>query len=249
MAAAGESNMKRLILECGGKSPYLVFEDCVDQLDNLAASITNQAFYNQGAVCSAPTRLLIHESVYEPLVERIVEETRNITAADPLDPDTSFGALISEGHLNKVLGYIESGKADGARKIFGGERAKMDSGGFYIEPAIFECGDASIPLAQEEIFGPVLTVFKFRTESEAVQLANNTKYGLAAYLATNDARRIQRLSACIDAGLITVTANPNSVGGGLPIGIEPQKQSGFGFEGGLEGLAAYTQSSQVRVLF
>ena len=247
MVAAGQSNMKRLILECGGKSPYLVFDDCDDDLDALAANIVATAFSNQGALCVAGTRLLIQDTMKETLLPKILEQTARITPKDPLDPDCAFGALINEAHMGKVLGFIDSGEQEGAKRLCVGRRVLQETGGYYIEPTIFDQVNPQQKIAQEEIFGPVLCVFSFSDEAEAIQLANNTCYGLAAYAATTNLGRAQRLGQQLNAGSITIFSTATPTGGGVNIGMEAQCESGFGFEGGGDGLAAYTVSSTVNI--
>jgi len=249
MMAAGQSNMKRVILECGGKSPYLVFEDCPDDLDFIAANIVSDAFANQGAVCSASTRLLVQESLLDKLLPRIVTETEKIIPQDPLQPDTSFGAIINEVHLNKVLAYIERGKRDGATLITGGNRITVTtsdgvSNGYYIKPAIFTDVDPNQEIAQEEIFGPVLSIITFKNEAEAIELANNSRYGLAACAATTNLSRAHRLVQALNAGTVAIIGTSTMGPGGFAdIGVEPHRESGLGCEFGLAGLAAYTISS------
>lgn len=250
MKSAGNSNMKRLMLECGGKSPYIVFEDCPNDLGAIASDIVTTAFPNQGAYCSAGTRLLVHDTVYEKLLPLVAAAAAKIKVGDPLDSETVFGALVSEEHLNKVLSYVEKGKSSGARLLSGGNRIVGGSfgNGVYMSPAVFDSVAPKSPIAQEEIFGPVLSAMSFSDDAEAVQLANSTKYGLAAYIATENAGRIQRMSNEINAGYLVVVGT-TSVSGGLPeLGGEPHKQSGFGFEGGLPGLNAYTVSTSVQLL-
>ena len=245
MKAAGESNMKRLILECGGKSPYIVFDDTEEYLDYLAADIVDTAFPNQGALCVAGTRLLVQDSIREKLMPKILEHAAKIMPKDPLDADCTFGALMNEAHMNKVLGYIETGKADGAKLIYGGEQILQETGGFYVKPAIFDQVGADHRIAQEEIFGPVLSVIGFKDEAEALEIANGTCFGLAAYVATQNVGRVQRLGEELAAGLIQMVATGEPTGGNVAITIEAHKQSGFGFEAGIEGLAAYTAVSTV----
>lgn len=245
MEAAGRSNMKRLILECGGKSPYLVFDDCPDDLDAIAASIVATAFPNQGALCVAGTRLLIQDNLKDKLLGKILEQAAQITPQDPLDPDTTFGALVNEAHMQKVLNFIDSGKKEGARLLLGGKQVLKETGGYYVEPAIFDNVNSGQTIAQEEIFGPVLSVFTFKDEEEAIKLANNTRYGLAAYAATKDLGRAQRIGQQLNAGYINIFGTTMPSSGGVGLGIEGQRESGFGHEGAMAGLAAYTVSSAV----
>ena len=171
---------------------------------HLAANIVGRAFANQGAVCVAGTRLLIQDSIKDELLDKVIEQTQKITAQDPLDPTATYGALVNEAHLNKVLGYIDSGKQEGAELIQGGNRLEVVPGGYYVEPTIFDRVNPKQKIAQEEIFGPVLSVFSFRDEQEAIQLANDSSFGLAAYAATQNAGRVRRLGQCLNAGRIRI---------------------------------------------
>jgi len=249
MLAAGQSNMKRLMLECGGKSPYIVFDDCPDDLDWIAQDVVATAFHNQGALCVAGTRVLIQDSIKDKLLPKILEEAAALRPQDPLDPSTTFGAIINEAHMNKVLGYIGGAQQEGARLLCGGNKIDVVSGGYYIEPTIFDDVDPQHKIAREEIFGPVLSVFTFRDEAEAIRMANDTSFGLAAYVCTENIGRAQRLAQNLEAGAIAVigTATP-AAAGGAELGAEPHKESGFGVEGGPGGLTAYTVSSTIHLL-
>ena len=246
--SAGQSNMKRLILECGGKSPYLVFDDCPEDLDFIAANIVAKAFPNQGALCVAGTRLLIQEGIKKTLLKKVIEKAAKIVPSDPLEESTSFGALVNEAHMNKVLSYIDSGKQQGAELVLGGRRVEVIPGGYFVEPTIFDQVDPQQKIAQEEIFGPVLSVFTFKTEEEAIALANDSSFGLAAYAATCDLGRAQRLGQQLSAGRLTILGTSTPFAGGVDLAAEKHKQSGFGFSGGMEGLEAYTASTTVQVL-
>ena len=253
MIAAGQSNMKRLILECGGKSPYIVFDDCPADLDMLAADIVGTAFPNQGAFCSAGTRLLIHDTIKDSLLPKIIEQAAQLLPQDPLDPGCNFGALINEAHLNKVLSYIDSGEKEGAQLIYGGERVYLDSesgcqDGFYLKPAIFDHVNPQQTIAREEIFGPVLSVFTFSDENEAIKLANDSCFGLAAYAATENLGRAHRLGQRLNAGIAMVLGTSTPSAGAPELSLEGHRESGFGYEKGLEGLAAYTVSTAVYLL-
>lgn len=253
MAAAGASNLKRVVLECGGKSPFLVFQDCLPDLDTLAATIVAVAFPNQGARCTAATRLLVHDDLKQDLVSRVVEYARRIVPGDPLDPATAYGAIIHEAHLSAVLAAIKSGQDAGARLRLGGRRHRFDegselSGGCYLRPTVFDDVTSDMAIAREEIFGPVLTVQSFRSDDEAVALANDTDFGLSAYAATRDLARSQRLARDIRAGglMIWGTAAPRF--GSIPLGSEPHKQSGFGYETGFEALLGCSVATAVHVM-
>lgn len=248
--AAGESNMKRLVLECGGKSPFLVFDDFNGGLDELAKNIVcDTAFRNQGAVCVSSTRLLLQRGIREKLLPRLLERTQAIQPGDPLDPNTTFGAVMNQAHMNKVLAYVSSGLDGGAELLCGGERILEETGGYYLSPAIFDKVKPDQRIAKEETFGPLVALFTFDTEEEALALANDSEYGLAAYAATTDANRIHRLSRDLEAGHIILIGSVSSSPGGIVFGIEPAKQSGFGVEGGVVGLMPYTTCSHVMTQF
>ena len=254
MISAGQSNMKRVVLECGGKSPYLVFDDCAEDLDFMISDIVETTFANQGAVCSSSTRLLIQESMVDKVLPRLIAETEKLTPQDPLNADTGFGAIINKTQLNKILAYIESGKQEGATLVTGGEQIEVTTldglnSGYYFKPAIFTDVNPQQKIAQEEIFGPVLSVFTFKTEEEAIALANNSCFGLAAYAATTDQGRAFRLAQNLNAGTVVIvsTSTPGA-GGFADLGCEPHRESGSGAEGGVAGIAEYTVSSSVYLL-
>ena len=249
LIAAGQSNMKRLLLECGGKSPYLIFDDCPADLDMLAADIVFKAFQNQSQNCMAGSRLLIQASIKEKLLPKVIEQAAQFIPQDPLDPDTTFGAMIHEAHMNKVLAYIDNGEKEGATLIHGGKRIHVDTSGdgegFYVEPTIFDNVNPGQKIAREEIFGPVLSVLTFSTEQEAIKLANNSCFGLAAYIATENMGRIQRLSQDINAGsvMFLTTSEPSDCM--REFGREGHRESGFGAEGGMLGLESYSLNTSV----
>lgn len=251
MTAAGQSNMKRIMLECGGKSPYIVFDDCPDNLDMIAGNIVDMAFRNQGEWCCAGSRLLIQSSIKEQLVPKIIERAKLLKPQDPLDPATTFGALVNEEHMHKVLRFIEAGQQEGAELILGGQRVLVgtdstaNAGGYYIEPTIFDKVQPQHTIAQEEIFGPVLSILSFDDEDEAIALANSTRYGLAAYLATENLGRAQRLGQALNTGGLIIIGSSTPSGGNVDIGSEAHRESGFGFETGLAGLESYTVSTAV----
>jgi acyl-CoA reductase-like NAD-dependent aldehyde dehydrogenase len=248
MIAAGRSNMKRLILECGGKAPNIVFDDCAD-VATVADSVVSSAFWNQGQVCVASSRLLVQEGIKADLLCALVERTRTVAMGDPLLPKTRFGALVNEGHKNKVLQYIEEGSKEGARLIYQGVSSPPFPDGYYVPPSIFDAVRSDQKLAQEEIFGPVLSVLSFRDEDDAFRLANATIYGLSAIVWTQDVGRAHRVSQGIDAGSIIVNATGKPCGGPAEgvMSMGGHKQSGIGVEGGLEGLEAYTKKSAVQL--
>jgi gamma-glutamyl-gamma-aminobutyraldehyde dehydrogenase len=200
---SAESNLKRIILECGGKSPQVVFADAPD-LDGVANNAVGAAFWNMGENCSCGSRLIVHKKIKDELVEKIAKLAKTWKVGDPLDPQNRLGAMIEKPHLEKVLGYIEAGKAEGARLTLGGRRILEKTGGYYVEPTIFDKVSNRMKIAREEIFGPVLSVISFTTEEEAVAIANDTNYGLAASLYTRDLNRAHRVSRAIRAGTVSV---------------------------------------------
>lgn len=245
MKASADSNMKRVILECGGKSPYLIFDDYEGGLEELAGDVLATGYANQGALCVSSTRIIIQDGIAKKLLPLMVQQAAAIKPDDPLSETTSFGALINKDHFDKVRGYIKSGLDDGATLLCGGGTVREESGGNFLTPAIFDDVSPDAKIAREEIFGPVLSVFKFGSEEQALQLANDTEYGLAAYVATGSAERGARLAHVIDAAQVLSIQSLSGNPGAPPNGVEPHKQSGFGFEGGVEGLAAYTAATLI----
>jgi acyl-CoA reductase-like NAD-dependent aldehyde dehydrogenase len=248
LAALGESAIKPLLLECGGKSPNIVLDDCPN-LDAVADAVVARMYWNQGQVCTAGTRLLVHAPIKDALLERIRARAAALVPGDPLDPNTTCGPLISEPQLTKVLGYIADGKASGAQIVLGGKRTLESSGGYFVETTIFDHVHPNMRIAREEIFGPVLSVMTFKDVDEAIQLANSTIYGLSATVWTQSIHRVQKMMKGLRAGEIDIkaTARPSA---GLPLGalaIEPHKQSGIGIEGGLEGLQSYTVLRTIKI--
>jgi len=249
LIASGESNMKRLILECGGKAPNIVFDDCPGNLDAVADAIVARAFWNQGQVCTASSRLLIQESIKERLLPLIIEKSSALNPQDPLKADSKFGALACRVHQQKVLSYIDRGREEGARVAYQSEATAPFANGFYVPPVIFDNVSPQHTIAQEEIFGPVLSVLGFRDEQQAIRLANDSIYGLSAVIWTQSLGRAHRLTQGIKAGWIVVNAaeKPKSDAGESAMSIGGHKQSGLGCEGGLAGLKEYTTSTAVQM--
>lgn len=248
MQAAGASNMKRLLLECGGKAANIVCEDCPD-LDDVADGVMARMFWNQGQVCTAGTRLVVAEPVRQALVERIVARASRVQAGDPLDEATTFGALVSRPQMDKVLNYIRLGSEQGASLVLGGRRVREETGGFFVEPTVFEDVHTAMTIAREEIFGPVLGVMSFHTIDEAIRLANATSYGLSATVWTQSAAVTQKMIEGLRAGEITINTVGKPTAGAMfgTLPLEPHKQSGVGVESGIEGLQTYTALKAVQV--
>ncbi|MFJ9626259.1 aldehyde dehydrogenase [Streptomyces sp. NPDC101175] len=234
---SADSNLKRVWLELGGKSPNIVLPDAPD-LEKAAATAAWGIFFNQGEMCTAPSRLLVHSSVAEQVTEAVVARARELRVGDPLDPATEMGALVGEGHLDRVLGHVRRGVDEGARLRTGGARTRTDSGGSFVEPTVFDRVEAGAGLAREEIFGPVLSVLSFNTLEEAVELANATEYGLAAGLWTSDLSTAHRVSRALKAGTVWVNCYEE---GDLTVPFGGMKQSGNGRDKSAHALEKYTE--------
>ena len=224
MVYAGQSNMKRVALECGGKSPHVVMPDA--DLDAAAEAIAWGIYYNQGETCHAGSRVLAHASIREALVSKIAAVQKSqIPLGHPFDATAQLGAIVDERQMQRVLGYIQLGVKEGARIAHGGRRAHVDTGGFYVEPTILDGVTHTMRVAQEEIFGPVVVVTPFESEDEAIRLANDTIYGLAAAVWTKDMGAAHRVTRAIRAGTVWVNTYDRS---SLTTPFGGFKQSGFG---------------------
>jgi 4-(gamma-glutamylamino)butanal dehydrogenase len=237
MQYAGQSNLKRVWLELGGKSPNIVLPDCPD-LDRAAKTAAGAIFYNMGEMCTAGSRLLVHRDIKDAFLDKLVAAARAYTPGNPLDPKTSMGAIVDQVQLDRVLGYIEAGRAE-ARLVHGGARVQQDSGGFYIEPTVFDVPKHDAKIAREEIFGPVLSVLTFDTIDEAVQIANDSVYGLAAAVWTSNLTTAHEVSRRLRAG--TVWVNCYDEGGDMNFPFGGYKQSGNGRDKSLHALEKYTE--------
>ncbi|HET9347236.1 MAG TPA: aldehyde dehydrogenase [Candidatus Limnocylindrales bacterium] len=243
LAYAADSNLKRVLLELGGKSPQLVFADAAD-MATVAANVAVAIFWNMGENCSAGSRLIVHRSRKDDLIDAVRAELDNWPVGDPLDPSTKIGALISRGHMEKVLGYIDVGRSEGARVVAGGERILEETGGWFVPPTIFDGVRNDMRIAREEIFGPVLSVIEFETEAEAVALANDTPYGLAASLYTQDLNVAHRVARELKAGVVGVNAYSE---GDMTTPFGGYKLSGFG--GHDKSLHAHDQYTETKTIW
>ncbi|NPT37116.1 aldehyde dehydrogenase [Paraburkholderia xenovorans] len=237
MQYAGQSNLKRVWLELGGKSPNIVMPDCPD-MDRAANAAAGAIFYNMGEMCTAGSRLLVHRDIKDVFLDKLIAAARSYTPGNPLDPNTSMGAIVDKVQLERVLGYIEAGRAE-AKLLLGGARVKEETGGFYIEPTIFEIPASGAKVAREEIFGPVLSVITFDTVEEAIRIANDSEYGLAAAVWTSNLTTAHEVSRKLRAG--TVWVNCYDEGGDMNFPFGGYKQSGNGRDKSLHALEKYTE--------
>ncbi|MBT7951819.1 MAG: aldehyde dehydrogenase family protein [Gammaproteobacteria bacterium] len=239
MQAIGSSAIKPMLLECGGNNPQLVFADMVgDDLQGLVMGIVQSAMMNQGQVCVARSRLLVEESVFDTVSAAVTGACKQLQPADPLLPETGFGPLANSMQYDKVMQAI--GNAKDVELVLDGRNANKPDKGYYCGPTVFHDTSGQSTISQEEIFGPVLSITPFKDEQHAVQLANDTKYGLAATVWTKDLARGHRLPQLLNAGWVAVNASSKpSMGAGIAHSHEPYGQSGFGVEGGMAGLESY----------
>ena len=235
MQYSGQSNIKRVGLECGGKTPHIVLADC-DDLDGAARAVAMGIFANAGQVCNAGSRLLVEAPIREALLERVVAVGRELNPGDPLDPATRMGAIVSEEQMERVLSYIDIGRNEGAKVVLGGERINKDSGGYFIEPTVFDGAHNAMKIARDEIFGPVLAAITVADLDEALAVANDTIYGLAAGIWTSNVRKAQRAAKSLRAGVVWVNCfdrgNMSAPFGGF-------KQSGFGRDKSMHAFDKY----------
>lgn len=237
MIYAGESNMKRVWLEAGGKSANIVFADAPD-LKAAAEAAAAAICFNQGEMCTAGSRLLVERSIKDTFMPMVLEAMQGWKAGHALDPDTKVGALVDAGHLNAVLGYIDAGHKDQAKLLCGGKRTLEETGGQYVEPTIFDDAHNAMRIAQEEIFGPVLTVIPFDSTEEAIQIANDSIYGLAAAIWTSNLSKAHLAAKALRVGSMWVNQYD---GGDMTAPFGGFKQSGNGRDKSLHAFDKYTE--------
>jgi gamma-glutamyl-gamma-aminobutyraldehyde dehydrogenase len=232
---AGESNLKRVALECGGKTPHVVMADA--DIAAAAEGIAWGIYYNSGETCHAGSRVIAHVSIKDHLIEAIAQVAATITLGDPWDPATQMGALIDEGHMRRVLGFIEGGVAAGAQVALGGRQVRQETGGFYVEATVLDRVRPEMRVAREEIFGPVLSVMTFEDEAQALRMANDSIYGLAAAVWTSNMNVAHRMSNALRGGTVWVNAFDRS---SMATPFGGFGQSGFGRDRSPHAIDKYT---------
>jgi 4-(gamma-glutamylamino)butanal dehydrogenase len=236
---SADSNLKGIVLECGGKSPQIVMADCRDDIETVAADLAEAAFWNAGQNCSAGSRILVHRSVKDDLVAALAREAEKRVAGEPTADQTSLGPLIESPALDRVLGYLEAARADGARIVTGGERILTETGGWFVGATVLDEVRPEMSVAREEIFGPVVAVLAFDTDAEALELANDTQYGLAATVWSKDIDVALRTARGVRAGTVAVNGYSE---GDITTPFGGYRMSGFGGrDNGLEALEQYTE--------
>ncbi len=236
MQYSGQSNLKRTFLELGGKSPNIVFAD--SNLEKAAMYAAIAVFYNGGQTCTAGTRLIVEERIREEFVAMVVENTKSWMPGDPLDPATSMGPMIDAGQLQTVADYVDIGREEGASLMAGGRQVMADSGGHYHEPTIFDGVNNSMRIAREEIFGPVMSVIGFKDAEEAVNIANDSIYGLAGAVWSHNINTAHKVAAAVRVGTMGIN---NYFGGDMTVPFGGFKQSGNGRDKSMHAFDDYTE--------
>jgi acyl-CoA reductase-like NAD-dependent aldehyde dehydrogenase len=241
MQYAGQSNMKKVGLECGGKSPFIVSKNC-GNLHEAAVVLAKNIFYNQGQICSAPSRLIIHPDIKEVFLAHLVEESKKYVPSDPLSLESEVGAVVNKEQHGRIASYIELGIQNGARIVTGLEEEIPIKGGCYVSPTILDNVKPDDILAQEEIFGPVLVVLEYRTMQEAIEIANHSKYGLAASVWTDDINEAYQVARLLEAGLVHI----NSYGeDDMSVPFGGVKESGLGKDRSMYAFEEYSNTKTV----
>jgi acyl-CoA reductase-like NAD-dependent aldehyde dehydrogenase len=239
---AGESNMKSVSLECGGKSPNIVFADA--NIDEAVMGSGFAVFFNSGQSCNASTRLMLEASIKDEFLEKLKAFASKMAPDNPLNPKTQLGTILDDVQTKRIMGYIEAGQKEGARLYAGGKQVHQATGGYYIEPTIFDNVKNSMKIAQEEIFGPVISTITFTDPNEAIEIANDTIYGLWASVWTKDINRALTLARKIRAGTVTIN---DTNGGDTTVPFGGYKQSGTGRDKSLHALEKYTQLKAIHI--
>jgi 4-guanidinobutyraldehyde dehydrogenase/NAD-dependent aldehyde dehydrogenase len=236
MEYSGQSNLKRTFLELGGKSPNIVFADA--NLDKAAGMAVAAVFYNGGQTCTAGTRLIVEEKIHDEFLQRVITKARGWMPGDPLDPDTRMGPMIDRAQHETVAEYVDIGRSEGAELVFGGKRVLEQSGGYYHEPSIFSSVNNDMRIAQEEIFGPVLSVLTFKDAEEAVRIANDSIYGLAGAVWSTNINTAHKVAAAVRVGTMGIN---NYFGGDITVPFGGFKQSGNGRDKSMHAFNDYTE--------
>ena len=237
---------KKLSLELGGKNPNLIFADC--DYDKMLETTIKSSFANQGQICLCGSRIFVEASIYEKFKKDFVQKVSELKVGNPFDADSNLGALVSQAHLNKVKSYIDSASSQGGKILFGGERVQVQGfeSGYYLQPTIIEVQDNSCTLNQEEIFGPVVTLMSFENDTQALEMANDVKYGLSATVWTNNLNRTMKISKELHTGIVWVNTwllrDLRTPFGGA-------KASGVGREGGFEALRFFTEPKNICIQY
>jgi len=246
IASIAAPMFKKLSLELGGKNPNIIFADC--DYDKMIATTVRSSFSNQGQICLCGSRILVEEKIYDKFKKDFIQKVAQLKVGNPSEESTKIGALVSFAHLEKVKGYIDNASKDGGKVLFGGNKVVVtgSENGYYLQPTIIEVTDNKCSLNQEEVFGPVVTIMPFKTDMEALQLANDVKYGLSATVWTHDLNRSMQFSKQLQTGIVWVNTwmlrDLRTPFGG-------QKDSGVGREGGVEALRFFTVPKNVCIQY